>query len=223
MAIVQNPITGRTRKKFGTAVFSKHYENNTMRSKPIQVANPKTEGQVRQRSKFAQTVDLIRQVLPVVNDAYSNTLKNMSPFNKIVSLNIKNIFAEGTNEIDYTKVQFCDNAGSNVRNVELTCEDDQIVSFIWEPNTINQAELDEPVSIILVNCIKNKAINYPAVALRSESAASVIAPVEWVGDMVAAYFNTTDYTTSNPKADGSIPKKKVISFKAGADLAKNVK
>ena len=223
MAIVQNPITGRTRKKFGTAVFSKHYEKNTMRSKPIQVANPKTEGQVRQRSKLAQTVDLIRQVLPVVNDAYSNTLKNMSPFNKIVSLNVKNIFAEGTNEIDYTKVQFCDNAGSNVRNVELTCEDDQVVSFIWEPNTINQAELDEPVSIILVNCIKNKAINYPAVALRSESAASVIAPVEWVGDMVAAYFNTTDCTTSNPKADGSIPKKKVISFKAGADLAKNVK
>ena len=223
MAIVQNPITGRTRKKFGTAVFSKHYENNTMRSRPIQVSNPRTEGQVMQRSKFAQTVDLIRQVLPVVNDAYSNTLKNMSPLNKIVSLNVKNIFAEGTNEIDYTKVQFCDNAGSNVRNVELTCEDDQVVSFIWEPNTINQAELDEPVSIILVNCIKNKAINYPAVALRSESAASVIAPVEWVGDMVAAYFNTTDYTTSIPKSDGSIPKKKVIRFKAGADLTKNVK
>ena len=107
MAIVQNPITGRTRKKFGTAVFSKHYENNTMRSKPIQVANPRTEGQVRQRSKFAQTVDLIRQVLPVVNDAYSNTLKNMSPFNKIVSLNVKNIFGEGTNEIDYTKKYYC--------------------------------------------------------------------------------------------------------------------
>jgi hypothetical protein len=91
----------------------------------------------------------------------------MFPFNKIVSLNVKNIFAEGTNEIDYTKVQFCDNEGSNVRNVELTCEDDQVVSFTWEPNTANQAELDEPVSIILVNCIKNKAINYQAVALRS--------------------------------------------------------
>ena len=143
MAIVQNPITGRTRKKFGTAVFSKHYEQNTMRTRPMQVSNPRTEGQVKQRSKFAQTVDLIRQVLPVVNDAYSNTLKNMSPFNKIVSINSKNIFVEGTNEIDYTKVQFCDNEGSNVRNVELTCEDDQVVSFIWEPNTINQAELDE--------------------------------------------------------------------------------
>ena len=223
MAIVQNPITGRTRKKFGTAVFSKNYEQNTMRTKPMQVSNPRTEGQVRQRSKFAQTVDLIRQVLPIVNDAYSNTLKNMSPFNKIVSLNVKSIFTDGTNEIDYTKVQFCDNEGSSVRSVDMTCEDDQVINFLWEPNTSDQAELDAPVSIILVNCTKNKALNFADVAARSENAASVTAPIEWVGDVVAAYFSTTDLTTSAPKANGSVPAKKVIRFKAGADLAKNVK
>ena len=176
-----------------------------------------------QRSKFAQTVDLIRQVLPVVNDAYSNTLKNMSPFNKIVSLNVKSIFVEGTNEIDYTKVQFCDNEGSSVRNVEMTCEDDQVISFLWEPNTADQNELDAPVSIILVNCNKNKALNFANAALRSESAAIITAPVEWVGDVVAAYFTTLDVTTSVPLANGSIPAKKVIRFKAGADLTKNVK
>ncbi len=223
MAIVQNPITGRTRKKFGTAVFSKHYEQNTMRTRPMQVSNPRTEGQVKQRSKFALTVDLIRQVLPVVNDAYSGTLKNMSPFNKIVSLNSKNAFVEGTADIDYTKVQFCDNEGSSVRNVEMNCEDDQLITFTWEPGTEVQAELDAPVSIILVNCAKNKAINYPDAALRSESAAGITAPVEWVGDVVAAYFNTIDYSTSNPKPDGSVPKKRVVKFKAGADLSKSVK
>ena len=31
MAIVQNPITGRTKKKFGSAVFSKQFGKNTMR------------------------------------------------------------------------------------------------------------------------------------------------------------------------------------------------
>ena len=223
MAIVQNPVTGRSRKKFGTAVFSKHYEQNTMRTKPLQVKNPRTEGQVMQRSKFAQTVDLIRQVLPVINEAYSGMLKNMSPFNKIVSLNAKNAFNEGTSEIDYTKVQFCDNEGSSVRNVEMTCEDDQVITFTWDPNTAVQAELDAPISIILVNCSKNKAINFANVALRSENAASITAPVEWVGDVVAAYFSNTDYSTSVPKADGTIPSKKVIKFKAGADLVKTVK
>jgi len=104
-----------------------------------------------------------------------------------------------------------------------SCEDEPVVSFNWEPNTLNHAELDELVSNTLVNYIKNKTINFPTVTLMSESAASVIAPVEWVGNMVATYFSTTDYTTSNPKADGSAPKKKVIRFKARYKLAKNVK
>ena len=122
-----------------------------------------------------------------------------------------------------TKVQFCDNEGSNVRNVELTCEDDQVIGFLWKPNTTDLNELDAPVSLIIVNCIKNKALNFANVAQRSESNASIIAPVEWVGDIVAAYFTTIDLTTSVPKADGSIPVKKVIRFKAGAELSKSVK
>ena len=40
MAIVQNPITGRTKKTFGTAVFSKQWGKNTMRAKALEVKNP---------------------------------------------------------------------------------------------------------------------------------------------------------------------------------------
>lgn len=223
MAIVQNPITGKSRKKFGTAVFSKHFEQNTMRTKPFQVKNPRTEGQVLQRSKFSLTVDLIRQALPIVNDAYKGMLNTMSPFNRVVSINSKNAFVEGTNEIDYTKVQFCEYEGSSVKNVEMTCDDDQAVNFLWEPNTSNQSELDSPISIILVNCSRNKAIIYENVAVRSENAASITAPVEWVGDVIAAYFASTDYTSSVKRPDGSIPVKKLIQFKAGADLTKTIK
>ena len=87
MAIVQNPITGRTKKKFGTAVFSKQFGKNVMRSKPIEVKNPQTEGQVTQRNKFATTVFLVKQVLPLINDVYAGSLRKMSPFNKITSIN----------------------------------------------------------------------------------------------------------------------------------------
>lgn len=83
MAIVQNPITGRTKKKFGTAVFSKQFGKNVMRSKPMEVKNPQTVGQVTQRNKFATTVDLVRQVLPLINKVYAGSLSKMSPFNKV--------------------------------------------------------------------------------------------------------------------------------------------
>ena len=56
MAIVQNPITGRTKKAFGSAVFAKQYGKNTMRTKPLEVKNPKTLKQKMQRSKFSLMV-----------------------------------------------------------------------------------------------------------------------------------------------------------------------
>ena len=91
MAIVQNPITGRTRKAFGTAVFSKSYGNNTMRAKAMDVKNPRTEGQVRQRNKFSATVELVRQVLALINEVYAGSLTTMSPFNKITSIKFLNL------------------------------------------------------------------------------------------------------------------------------------
>ncbi|PKP53660.1 MAG: hypothetical protein CVT92_02760 [Bacteroidetes bacterium HGW-Bacteroidetes-1] len=223
MAIVQNPITGRTRKKFGTAVFSKHYEQNTMRSRPKQVSNPRTEGQVLQRSKFAKIVDLIRQVLPFVNEAYATKLKNMSPFNKIVSINSKTVFFEGTSDIDYSKVQFCDNTGSTVSEVEWSCEDNQAINLAWNPNTVDPLELDSPVGMILVNTTQNKAIHLKNIALRSEASTIITAPIEWVGDVVAVYLITDDYTTSTPKSDGTVPQKKVVKFKPGTELSSSVK
>jgi len=39
MAIVQNPITGRTKKAFGTAVFSKSYEIPVPRGKCVKGTN----------------------------------------------------------------------------------------------------------------------------------------------------------------------------------------
>ena len=61
-------------------------------------------------------------------------------------------------------------------------------------------------------------MSYPDVALRSESAPTFVAPVDWVGDMVAAYLNKTDYTTSNPKADGLSPKRKLADLKSDVSM-----
>jgi hypothetical protein len=52
MAIVQNPLTGRSSGKFANAIFSKNYQKNIIRSKPIEVANPKTIAQELQRNRF---------------------------------------------------------------------------------------------------------------------------------------------------------------------------
>ncbi len=212
MAIVQNPIIGRTKKKFGTAVFSKQFGKNTMRSKPMDVKNPNTIGQATQRTKFSTIVNLIRQVLTLINSVYAGTLKNMSPFNKIVSINVKNAFTGDPPVLDHTKVILCDFEGSTVNNVTMTAQPNQVMDIAWEPNTTNVDELSTPLTLILINCVTNKVMMFPDVDIRSAGSTTITAPADWVGSQTALHVLTVDYSqilVGNPKG--------IIKYKAGCD------
>ena len=81
MAIVQNPITGRTRGKFSTAVFSKQFGKNTMRSKALSVRNPKTPAQLEQRAKFNTALEFVRLIIGIVRIGYAKFASGMSAYN----------------------------------------------------------------------------------------------------------------------------------------------
>jgi len=218
MAIVQNPITGRTKKKFGTAVFSKQFGKNTMRTKPVDVKNPNTILQSKQRTKFSTIVSLIRQILPLINSVYAGTLKSMSPFNKIVSINVKNAFTGDPPVLDHTKVVLCDFEGSTVSNVTMTAQLNQVMDIAWDPNTTNPDESSTPLTMILINCSTNKVIIFPDVDPRSAGSSAITAPVSWVGAKTALHVVTVDYS----QLIAGMPKK-IVQFKAGCDTASIVK
>ncbi len=218
MAIVQNPITGRTKKAFGTAVFSKQFGNNTMRTKAMDVKNPRTEGQVKQRNKFSTIVDLIRQVLPLINEVYAGSLTKMSPYNKITSINVKNAFVGEPPVLDHTLVVLCDFVGSTVQNVTLTGQDDQVMDITWDPATVDADELASLLTFVIFNCDTNKAMIFTDVAARGVGSASVTVPSDWVGAQTALHVVTSDASqilAGKPK--------KIVKYKAGADLTSIVK
>jgi len=213
MAIVQNPITGRTRNKFGTAVFSKQFGQNTMRTKPAGMRNPNTPAQATQRLKFLTIVNLVRQVLLLINSVYGSTLKKMSPFNRIVSINLKNAFNGYPPVLDHTKVVFSEFEGSTISSVELTALPNQEIEVSWEPNSNDPDEMQTPLTFILINCSTNKVKLYPDVVVRNAGSFTITAPVEWVGDMTALHVLTIDYSQV---ASGGNPQG-IIKFQHGCD------
>jgi hypothetical protein len=120
MAILQNPLIGRAKKKLGNTVFSKQFGKNTLRTKPLDVKNPRTPAQMAVRKRMKKLVQLIRQVINYVNAAYAGSVQGMSPYNRIISLNMKNCFIDDTSNIEPTMFKLCDNEGSFVDNVVLT-------------------------------------------------------------------------------------------------------
>ena len=214
MAIVQNPITGRSKKSFGTAVFTKMFGKNVIRTKPLEVKNPRTEGQVKQRNKFATIVAIVKQVVSLLNEIYGKSLTNMTPANKITGLNVKNAFTGDPPVLDHTKVALCDFIGSALSEVTLTGDVDQAMNITWDPNTVNEDELASKLTFVLFNCDTNQAVIFRDAAVRQDGQATVTVPKSWVGAQTALHVMTTDY---NQALDGN--PKKIIKFVAGADAA----
>lgn len=223
MAIVQNPITGRSKNKFGTAVFSTQFGQNVMRTKPLEVKTPKTPAQQAQRAKFTLVVDLMKQVLTTINEAYENRITNMSPYNRVVGLNLKESFDSITGEYDYKKAIFCDLEGSNVSDVALTFNTGHTITIDWDANTTDADELAAPLKFLVVNSDKNKVKLISNGVLRSSGTTTVTVPARWYDDIVSVQVMAEDYTYENPTAEDPNPMRYIIEYKAGGDLSDKVK
>ena len=107
MAVVQNPITGRTRKSFATATFTKNFSQNVMRAKPTQVANPQTIGQTSQREAFAAVNVALKNLIPLIDIGYKNYQGKMSPYSYSSKKSLKSAVsgAAGNRVVDFTKLK----------------------------------------------------------------------------------------------------------------------
>ncbi len=217
MAIVQNPIIGAARKKFGTAVFYRLYGKNIIRTKPVNIKKSQSPALIALRLKFTTVTKLVLQVLPIIRSVYGSSVKNMTAYNKVVSINMKNAFTGEPPVLDHTKFVFCDLEGSTISDVEITAKPDHVLEVTWDPNTVNTEEMSSLLTFILINCTTNRVMVYRDLVARNAGSVSITAPSEWAGAMTALHVLTYDYSqivSENPQG--------IIKFKHGCDAASTV-
>ncbi len=192
MAIVQNPITGRTRGKFATAVFSKQFGKNTMRSKPASVANPRTQLQKEQRAKFALMVELSRMFLPFLKTSLKNASVGMSEFNTFMKINIKNVIT-GTfpdYAIDFENLLVSKGSLTGADMATATATAGSAVEIVWNDNTgVGDAQNMDKVLALVINPEKGYAISSIATTTRATETLEIDLPADWASDNVYVYIS----------------------------------
>ena len=96
MAIVSNPLIGKSKQKLGGVVFTSWKGRNVLKTKPLTVANPKTEGQLNQRAKLVDVLRVYRANNAVLNVGFNEAAKTISAYNAMMSENMKNSFVSAT-------------------------------------------------------------------------------------------------------------------------------
>lgn len=86
--ITQNPLIGRSKKSLGGATATTWKSINVLKSKPVSVANPRSAGQIAQRTKMKNATAVARAIMQDVKLGFKEKAIKMSEYNAFVKKNL---------------------------------------------------------------------------------------------------------------------------------------
>lgn len=190
MGTIKQGILGGFSGKVGTVVGSTWKTVHYMRALAVSVSDPRTEKQVRQRTKFSMAVNFLRTFTPFVRIGYNMYAQNQSGFNAALSYVMKNALT--TNgaviTINYNKVMVSRGSLMPAFNPVATIAENK-ASFSWDDNSgMGDAQETDLVMLLAYNKDKGEAVYNPAAAMRSALKAELAIPVSWKNDALAVYL-----------------------------------
>lgn len=211
MGKINQGVLGGFSGKVGNVVGGSWKGIDYMRIKPANVANPRTEGQVNQRTKFTTVLEFLQSMKDFIKVGFKSSAHQMTEFNAAMSYNLKNgVTGIAPNfTIDYASalvskgglpgaINTTVQAGANPGEIDLT----------WGDNSaVGSASADDPSLILLYNPDKMESVFTTAGPTRSTGAYTVIVPDSFTGDSLEAYiaFGAVDGTAvSNSAHIGSV-------------------
>lgn len=197
MAIVQNPITGRSSGSFAGAIFQTQYSKNIIRSKPVQVRDAKSASQLSQRQKFTVVRAWISMFLTVIRTGFAGLSTARSAYASALSWYLQNgvTLSGSTWVIDYANAKFTFGDLLGVSDASITSASTTyfMVSFSNNSNSGNALATDSVLAIIY-NETKNTSFLINGSQTRADETIDESLSVGEVGDTLHfwIYFKSAD-------------------------------
>lgn len=199
MARIKRGILGGFQGSVANVVGSSWKGIEVMKSKPLSVANPKTAGQVAQRSKFANAVAFAQLILStIIKPLWDRFASQMSGYNDFVATNIdlfENEFASPAANLVISKGKM---VATQIASVTAT-NGNATVEIAWTDDQGEGFKLaSDEAYVVVVNATKGTVGIQSAESIRSDESISLNMPsVNATGDSLSAYL-------AFRRADGTI-------------------
>ena len=208
MAIVQNPITGRSSGTYAGAVFATQFGKNILRSKPVSVSVSQSDASKLARQKFKALAAAVKELLPALNVFFTSKQFNMPIMSYIIGQCYDNAITGTLNnvEIDYDKIVPAPDSLQLAEHITATVSAGQVAVTLAQPNVKNIIGEDNKINIAVYNVKTGRLV---AVL---EDQAATLATKTFSSTLIAAL--DTIHVFVKPK--------KRVQFKPGSDLCVTV-
>lgn len=199
MGKISQGVLGGFSGKIGNVIGGSWKGIDYMRIKPASVANPRTEGQVDQRTKFTAALQFLQPLKDYVKVGYKAYANKMTEFNSAMSHILGNAVTGISPDfvIDYSSALLSRGSLPGALNPAASSLIAGSVVVTWADNTLNGTAAATDKSLIaLYNAEKVEAIYTMEGAVRSAGTQALTVPDNYSGDDLHAFI-------SFQSADGS--------------------
>lgn len=210
MGKINQGILGGFSGKVGNVIGGNWKGIDYMRVKPASVANPKSEGQVDQRSKFSTALRFLQPLNEFLKVGYKNYAVKMTQFNSAMSYTLKNAMI-GTYPnftVDYANALVSRGALTAASNGTVTSPAAGAVFFSWTDNSSEgNAKGTDKAMLLIINNAKGEAIFTTAGQGRNTEGQTLVVPNDYSGDQVECFISFVSVdgsSVANSKYIGSL-------------------
>lgn len=202
MARISNPLIGRAKNKIGNVVFSTWKGINVLKEKPASVANPRTNGQVRQRSAFSTMVAIARMILPAIQVSFRQMAVQMSAYNAFVRANLTEAFTFSGGVATFVPANFVASKGT-LPGLEAPIRESltgRELEISWTDNSTDYgASATDVLNLVVVSADGSHAEHIEMAQTRESGNSVIEIPGSWslTGARACAYFVKADGSKSS--------------------------
>lgn len=191
MGTISQGVLGGFSGKIGNIVGGTWKGIDYMRIKPANVANPRTPGQLDQRSKFALVLNFLQPMTEFLRVGYKLYAIKMTEFNSAMSFILFNAVSGDYPDyaIDYSKALVSKGNLTSAQSPTALATSPGKVAFSWVDNTGNGfAAPTDKALLLLYNPAKKEAVYTTAGATRSSGGQELSIPLNYEGDLLEAFI-----------------------------------
>ncbi len=191
MGKISQGVLGGFSGKVGNVVGGTWKGIDYMRIKPANVTNPRTEGQVDQRSKFSTVLRFLQPMTDFLRVGFKLYANKMTQFNAAMSYNLNNAItgAYPNFMVDYASALVTRGNLSGVANGAASSPSAGDVQITWDDNSgSGSAQATDKALIVLLNATRQEAVFTTAGPARSAGTETISVPSEYTGEDVEVFL-----------------------------------
>ncbi len=210
MGKIKQGILGGLSGQVGNVIGANWKGVDYLRIKPTSVANPRTEGQVNQRTKFSTVLSFLQPMTDFLRVGFKQYASGMTQFNAAMSYNLNNavIGTLPNFSVDYPNALVSRGNLTTPANGVAVSTTAAELDITWSDNSANGSALaTDKALIVALNSTRGEAVFTTAGPERSIGVANLVLPSDYSGENLEVFlgFVSADGTkVSNSVYLGSV-------------------